>query len=364
MHSPEDPTEPPVFTKTIQVFTLLNQSYFMALFFFISAYFVPSSYIRKKKKLEFHYDKAKRYLLPLFLVVLVIMPITISIGLANAGSKLFYEPTKPGPAWFLFWLIFFNTIYATAATTRSNELPRSDNAVMKIPNVLLRGGFGGLIICGLSMLLIKMALNKRGNFFYMPMEYGSLSCDIFFFTMGIIAYHNRWLDTPIRDQLDIPVWVLYLFVISEMLILVFLFQFKSSFLMSTMLLYLIAGLFCVDMSISFLIFFQTYADFKTPVTTYLSKAAYGVYIIHPVVVNVFTSVFVFLYNNTAGVDDGIQFKWSTSSSYLVSYSQLVGPDKGGLILCIGWLFCNVLSHAVCWPLSHWLKSLSGLKHIL
>lgn len=192
-------------TTKFSLFSINLTLWRYSLFFFISAYFVPSSYIRKKKKLEFHYDKAKRYLLPLFLVVLVIMPITISIGLANAGSKLFYEPAKPGPAWFLFWLIFFNTIYATAATTRSNELPRSDNAVMKIPNVLLRGGFGGLIICGLSMLLIKMALNKRGNFFYMPMEYGSLSCDIFFFTMGIIAYHNRWLDTPIRDQLDIPV---------------------------------------------------------------------------------------------------------------------------------------------------------------
>ena len=91
-------------------FTCLNASYFMSLFFFISAYFTPSSH-QRKGEFAFMQDKFTRLGIPFVCYVLVIGP-AINVLLAFLrGQSPGYAP-DPGPTWFLAWLCIFNAGYS------------------------------------------------------------------------------------------------------------------------------------------------------------------------------------------------------------------------------------------------------------
>jgi hypothetical protein len=77
------------FNAIVRSFVILNQGYFMCLFFFISAYFTPNSYDRKGFD-DFHYDKAKRLGIPLILYNIILGPICVFIGLVVANNSLIY----------------------------------------------------------------------------------------------------------------------------------------------------------------------------------------------------------------------------------------------------------------------------------
>jgi hypothetical protein len=79
------------FQTIVSAFVTLNQGYFMCLFFFISAYFTPSSYSRKGCD-DFHYDKAKRLGIPLLLYYFILGPICVYIGLAASSNSLAISP--------------------------------------------------------------------------------------------------------------------------------------------------------------------------------------------------------------------------------------------------------------------------------
>ena len=93
------------------VLSLLDQCYFMCLFFFISGYFTPRSYDKKGPK-AFLRDKIKRLGIPFLLYLLVIGPLMqcfIALVVAKDGGYE-YKP-DPGPSWFLAWLLLLNSCY-------------------------------------------------------------------------------------------------------------------------------------------------------------------------------------------------------------------------------------------------------------
>ena len=60
------------------------------------------------------------------------------------------------------------------------------------------------------------------------------------------------------------------------------------------LLFVVSGIYCVDVSFRIILFFQNYLDFVA--WKFFSEAAYTVYIIHPLVVVPMASIFVEKYN--------------------------------------------------------------------
>jgi len=117
--------------NTLQAWELLDQGYFMCVFFFISAYFTPTSCGRKGKA-PFLADKLKRLRIPFLFYTLVLQPLVSNfvnlavIGPESSLHKWSYVPS-PGPCWFICWLIIFNVCYtmidADDKVTHASSLP-------------------------------------------------------------------------------------------------------------------------------------------------------------------------------------------------------------------------------------------------
>ena len=364
----------PAFRQFVKALTLLNQSYFMSLFFFISAYFVPSSYAQSGGWRKFQSSKRRRILIPALFVFFVVSPAAILIS-----GKWVYFP-NPGPAWFLFWLLLFNLVYASFSAT-TNVSPRStfsqgsgyssttgrtiiterceegieplildDEGVdtsdteavaeVSVPNskFILSTGFRiayGIGICGLS--LIPFLILELGSLASMPLSVGSLNCDFFMFYLGLQAKKHGWFDTSLIDQLDVHPMILACFVAFEGIAMVVMGRdFEKWFF----LLVIIAGVFCLDMSLFLLVVFQRWANFETRLTHFLAKGAYGVYLLHPIVVTGTTQLYVNL------PIDGIK------------------DQNWAYFYPIGFIFVAVVSHMINWPLSYFLAQLPYLKNIL
>ena len=212
---------------------ILNQSYFMCLFFFLSGYFTPSSYDRKGP-MRFLADKLQRLGIPFLAFTFVLGPMLMMYiqnvtadsldGLqrnnvnvtdlvprgynASLVGKPGYQmpihlpgpystryfPTA-GPTWFLLWLLILNTCYAflMSSTTSDNERGcccTKGHYHMECPSV------GALCACGLLVGLVTGALIFSGlpGPLFMPLTFGSLPGDLLFFTFGIVAKRNGWLD--------------------------------------------------------------------------------------------------------------------------------------------------------------------------
>jgi hypothetical protein len=88
----------------------------MPLFFFISAYFTPTSCDRKGARI-FLKEKIKRLLPPLVLYALALGPLMrFVIASTLTGETYSYSP-DPGPTWFLGWLLIFNFAYCLVDAT-------------------------------------------------------------------------------------------------------------------------------------------------------------------------------------------------------------------------------------------------------
>jgi glucan biosynthesis protein C len=375
------------FRQVAESLTLLNQAYFMPLFFLISAYFVPSSYDNKGKT-AFLLGKAKRIWVPAMGVFFTVTPFTLMIAQAVAKAAIEYIPL-PGHCWFLFYLLLFNWIYITIreASARDNhtgaetEIENVETSAetaqapdpsppWPFPSIWKRLCYG-LLICGLAMLVIFMIVEPV--FYSMPITVGSLACSAFLFGVGVAAKQNGWFSRSIKEQLGMPVWGLRLVVVLEATALVALLPFlvpnenddseeedelDASAIPLGFLFFLVAGVYCIDMSLAVLEFFQAHAAGQTKMSRYLAEAAYTVYLIHPLVVVAATSAFVVVYNIL--YDDAIKFEKDS----ILSESELGGPGDGSLHLFVGWVIVFVISHSITWPLSWWIRRLPGFKQVL
>lgn len=222
----------------------------------------------------------------------------------------------------------------------------------------------------------------------MPASVGALPCDLILFAAGTIANRNDWflttssatstspqtttmmaMDestsgsiTTIANKLGQPVWQFRFIVFLEMIIIISFATIdeKELFLFWVF----VAGIFCIDMSIAVLEFFQTNVNFHNQYTKFLSDAAYTVYLIHPLLVTINTAIFISIYNNM--YDDTIQFNPDDDEDgyWKPSATQLNGPDDGGVHLFVGFWIVNLITQIIVWPLSWYIAKLPILREYL
>lgn len=332
---------------------MFNQAYFMPLFYFISAYFTPSSYAKGKEL--FIYHRARRIWLPAIFVSFVISPLSGIIAQCTSSSRVYYSPTA-GPAWFLYWLLIFDWMYSTyfqasLQNTSSNDDDDTEEETPfpSLPKCWISGG----LICGLGMQGFSYAVSWY-PFYNMTISSGSFINNLFFFLMGIYASsQSKW-----TSQLSL-VWPLqYLTLFIEAMILIGL-EFLLQDMHALLVVYaIIAGVFCVDMSMVVLHFFHRFLDFYTEYSHILSQSAYTVYLIHPLVITSLTSIYVLIYNKVNGYNV-IEFDHNAHSS-----SELLGQNKGSLHLFAGFVFIFLMTNVICWPVAWALKKLPMFKGIL
>ena len=101
-------------TMLLTMFTATNQSFFMGLFFLISAYFTVISYQRKPIG-TFIKDRFVRRVITPVIFYFIISPLTIfmKVRLVDGADYSFFEFVEPfqgfgfGPMWFVETLIYF-----------------------------------------------------------------------------------------------------------------------------------------------------------------------------------------------------------------------------------------------------------------
>lgn len=168
-------------------FQLLNQCFFMALFFFLSGLFAPPSVARKGVR-GFLRDRGARLGLPFLPIYLVLAPGWMLVVQAAQGTLFSgFAPSYVGPLWFVVWLFVFSFAYASVANDGGPD--RHVVCALPGPGTLALVGAGLGVVQALQLLFFPA-------FPLMPITFGSLPFDMAAFVAGVLARRNGWLAAP------------------------------------------------------------------------------------------------------------------------------------------------------------------------
>ncbi|WAC05865.1 MAG: acyltransferase family protein [Methanoregula sp.] len=296
-----DPGNAPGTPLVLAIIDSLNQSFFMGFFTLVSAYFVPSSLLRKGRE-KFTRDRLVRLGIPLLFWVLVLSPLLLLI-LTVAGAPLplpvatILNPvTGPGfgPMWFVFFLIV-----ATFAYLAWTGLHRPDEPGYKKPHPF--PGFAAIAAFGLLLGIITALVRifvPIGSTWLFNFQIPFFPQYIALFIVGLYAAHNRWFDT-IPDRLGKACTLAALALIAIQPF------FVSAVLGSPAGISLITGglqwqsvlyalweqMACMMIITSLLWLFSRYLNSQGPVTGAMAGDSYAVYVFHPVVLISISLVF-------------------------------------------------------------------------
>jgi hypothetical protein len=176
------------------LFVSINQSFFMGMFFFISAYFVPPSYDRKGPKV-FLLDRLKRLGIPLVFYSIILSPVlNYYIYYFGYGNHISFSEYLSGyhnwidfgVLWFVAALLVFTLIYVALAP------------VVRISRSLKLPGTGGIFlfaaILGLISFFVRQLFPVGWVLRPVGFQLGHFTQYIAMFCIGIIARKNNWLD--------------------------------------------------------------------------------------------------------------------------------------------------------------------------
>jgi fucose 4-O-acetylase-like acetyltransferase len=279
----------------LTAFVLINQSYFMGLFFLISGYFTPGSFDRKGPG-AFFKDRLLRLGIPLVVYVLVLSPIaSISPYLSPTPADVFHVMPPftwqkfplalgVGPLWFAEMLLFFGlgyVIWRQARRARGNSAGRAFS-----PPSYLAVGLFILVLAALSFLMrtmvpIGMSIPILGfpTLAYLP-QYLS------FFILGIICFRRNWFQT-IPGSMGTVGFVVAL--AATIVLVPLALSAGEAFLghgtVQSAAYALWDSTFSVGICLALLTFFRRFFNRQTHFGNSLSQQAFTVYIIHiPVIV--------------------------------------------------------------------------------
>jgi len=172
-------------------FVATNQAFFMGMFFFISAYFVLPSLIRKGTS-KYINDRLLRLGIPLLFFYFILSPLTVfilnrfiegaNVSLINYWLKA--HGTGFGPLWFVEALLIFSLIYLCIQ-------PMKFKISLKFPGtvkIILTA-----VVVGLLQFLIRIWLPVGWSMPFTNFQFPFFVQYIVLFTFGIIAYQNHWL---------------------------------------------------------------------------------------------------------------------------------------------------------------------------
>lgn len=194
----------------LTIFTLVCQSFFMGLFFFVSAYFMPGSYDRKGAG-RFVGDRLLRLGIPLLVYYFVIHPVTVwfarfrgelTLGGFYAEYVWKFRGTYFGPAWFLEALIIFTVLYALYRrifSSRGNA--KKDRIAFPSGKTLLWTA----IALGVTAFVVRLAYPTGTG--PLELQLGYFPSYIVLFIAGCLAYRNGWLNEVSQRAVKRWTWI-------------------------------------------------------------------------------------------------------------------------------------------------------------
>lgn len=176
----------------LSMFVTGNQSFFMGMFFFISAFFIAPS-LQRKGIPQFVSARLLRLALPTALFYFLVSPYTVFIKVRYIENMdiTFMEVWQNkwgftfGPMWFVLALLIFTTCYLLIRPLKF-RINLAFPGTLKILLVALAIGIGQFLIrINTPIGVSHQATNFQFPFF---LQY------IVLFPLGIIAWQNKWMD--------------------------------------------------------------------------------------------------------------------------------------------------------------------------
>jgi glucan biosynthesis protein C len=279
-----------------------NQAYFMGLFLFVSAYFVPGSYDRKGPA-KFLVDRLVRLGIPLAFYSWVLRPLLIYLGMrAELGTSFFrwytgayfhdYGIIGGGPLWFIETLLLFSAVYVLwRLVFRPKTLPP---AASGFPSSRVVALFA--LLLGVASFLVRLAFPVNTRFAPLNLQFANFAQYIALFILGLVAYRRNWLNalSDATGRLWLGIGLLLIALNGPVQLLMGAAEPTGSFLGGLTWQSLLSAeweaFVCVGMCIGCIYFFRRRFDRQGPLVRELSRSAYTAYLIHEPVIT-FLAVF-------------------------------------------------------------------------
>lgn len=175
------------------LFVLTNQSFFMGMFFFVSAFFILPS-LKRKGTGKFLKDRLIRLGIPLLFFYFILSPLTVFLHhrfiqgeeVSLIDFWINQKGTGFGPLWFVEALLLFTLLFLLVKPVKVNQ---------QIP---FPGTFAILLAAfavGFLQYIIRIWLPVGWSMPVTNFQFPFFVQYIFLFILGIVAYKNNWLDS-------------------------------------------------------------------------------------------------------------------------------------------------------------------------
>lgn len=257
----------------------IDQSYFMSLFFFISALLMPSSFHRKGTK-AFILDRVNRLGIPLAIYFFILNP------LLNYWIYGSWASFGLGPMWFVFTLLLFESFYIVC-----QRLPKVQFTKCNKPSAL--GIILFMLISGTVAFLVRIII-PTGNT-VLGLQLGYFPLYIGMYSLGILAQHNKWMDNININDSKLWFLIAMLIGIPTMLIIMGscsdeMENFSGGWNMQAVFYAFWEPVMCVGISYFLLTISKKFFNRPNRIIQKLSDNSFAFYFIHPYIVVGFTFV--------------------------------------------------------------------------
>lgn len=202
----EPPFEDPTAFKTLLIFVLFNQAWFMGAFFLLAGYFTPGSYDRKGAG-TFLSERLVRLGIPLLIFLFLLNPIS-ELGGYLMPATLTGVTDPPtwdmypsfiglGPLWFVAMLLIFSFVYAGWRILTGSRKSSPEKSASS-PGYLLIGGFALALALISYLWRILVPLGQSVNLFTDALSFPTIAYlpqYLSFFIVGLVASRRDWLRT-------------------------------------------------------------------------------------------------------------------------------------------------------------------------
>ena len=297
-----DPLQDELTSILMTLVTALVQAFSLGLYFFISGYFIPGSYVRKGIT-RFWKDRLLRLAVPMLLFTFVLSRIVwYVVGVAEhwvSGSfwqffgDTFISDADEGPTWFLFALLLFSAGYTIwRLLTRSISPAKLEwISKLKVPGKKQILGFGLLV----GVLMFVVGLKSPINNTWEALGIFSLMIIFFvqymlFFVAGILAKRNDWLSNFEGKDLRFWAWLSLVLVLMVPVMMVIggaadgngdLFLGGLYWQSAVFMLWI--GIFSVSISMTMILWLRDRKQPQSRLMSFAGSNSYGVYLIHPLI---------------------------------------------------------------------------------
>ena len=179
------------------MFVSVNQSFFMGMFFFLSAYFIGPSY-EKKGAAQFVKDRLIRLGLPLIFYSFILSPamnyLVYYFGFGHHITLMQYLNgyngwVDFGVLWFVAALLIFTLVYVLVRIMFKN-LPSKAISTPNAGNIVLFAAGVGVI-----SFIVRLVFPVGWSLKPLGFQLGHFSQYIALFILGLVASKNNWLST-------------------------------------------------------------------------------------------------------------------------------------------------------------------------